>query len=359
MSVSSKSTRGRNARVPISSLRLDAQNPRLPEDKFGEDQDELAVYMELAFDAYTVAESISAHGFFSSEPLIVMEDAGAYVVLEGNRRLTALLGLVDNRVRGSFANPGPWEELARQAGLSGETEIPVVIVSSRSDATPIVGFRHISGILQWQRYAQARYIASLVDDSGLTYGEVAEMIGIDRTRVANLYRDQAIVRQARELGIDTGPLEETFSLMDVAMSSPKLREHIGAPLGLRLEPGANPIDDENAGQLRELITWIYGDEGVPPVISESRHISKLGNVVATDVGLRALRDGESLEVAIQRTRDAETDPRQRLMSRLRAGRNSLTASLEDLADFVDDSDVVDAIEEIVSAVDAIRAVVDE
>ncbi len=351
--------RGQNDRVPIHSLRLDSENPRLPADKFGEDQEDLAVYMELAFDAFTVAESIASHGFFNSEPLIVMAKESTFVVLEGNRRLTALLGLVDAQVRSSFSNPPPWESLAIQAGLTADSLIPVVVVSSRDEATPIVGFRHISGILQWQRYAQARYIARLVDESNLSYAAVAEMIGIDKTRVANLYRDQAIVNQAKSLGIDTGPMEETFSLMDVAMSSPKLREHIGAPLGLRLEPGVEPIAVENASNLQELITWIYGNDVQAPVVSESRQISKLGNVVASEIGLRALRAGETLEVAIQRTRDADANPRQRLLSRLRAGRNSIVSALEDIADFADDEEVLDAIDEVDAAVDAVRSVLND
>lgn len=351
--------KGTPGHLRIGDLRLDSENPRIPVDKFGEDQEELAVYLELAFDALTVAESIAAHGFFNSEPLIVMKEGVHWTVLEGNRRLTALLGLVDERIRESFANPGPWEALAAVANLTPNTTIPVVVVGDRTEATPIVGFRHISGILQWQRYAQARYVARLIDEEEMSYAEVAEMIGIEKNKVANLYRDQAIVKQARDLGIETGPVEDTFSLIDVAMSLPKLRDHIGAPIGSRLEPGTSPIPEDRSEQLREVITWIYGDGVQAPVISESRQISKLGNVVATDVGLRALRDGETLEVAIQRARDAETDPRHRLLSRLRAGRNALSGALEDLSDFVDDQEVVDAVEEARAAVDALVAIADE
>ena len=350
---------GMTQMVEIRSLRLDDENPRLPLDKFGESQDELVVYIALAFDAFTVAESIAAHGYFNSEPLIVMESDGTWVVLEGNRRLTALLGLADPQVRRSFPDPASWDELSGMSGISPDSLVPVVVVGGRSEATPIVGYRHISGILQWQRYAQARYVARLIDSDGMNYENVAEMIGLDKGKVANLYRDQAIVRQARDLGIDTGPVEETFSLMDVAMSSPKLREHVGAPLGSRLEPGHDPIPDDKTDELKEVITWVYGYEATPPLISDSREISKLGNVIATDVGLRAIRDGESLEVALQRTRDAEANPRQRLLSRLRAGRNSLSSALEDLADFAEDPDVVEAVDEAVAAAGALAAVTDD
>ena len=220
---------GESRRVPLGTLRLDPYNPRLPVDMQGQSQADLAVHLELGFDALTVAESIASHGYFGSEPLIVIQDPtddAAWIVVEGNRRLTALLGLVDPAVRAQFANPAPWEELALRGSIGAADLVPVVVLPDRASATPIIGFRHISGILQWQPYAQARYIARLVDEDGLDFAEVAKMIGIDRTKVGNLYRDQAIAGQARELGIETGPLEVAFSLLTVAMSTPKLpRSH--------------------------------------------------------------------------------------------------------------------------------------
>ncbi len=346
-------------RVPLRDLRLDPMNPRLPVDMQGQDQEELAVHLELGFDALTVAESIASHGFFGSEPLIVVADEGSWVVVEGNRRLTALLGLVDAETRAHFANPAPWEKLAAQGEVSMDDLIPVVVLADRAAATPIIGFRHISGILQWQRYAQARYVARLVDEDALTFAEVADMIGIDRTKVGNLYRDQAIAKQARALGIETGPLEETFSLLDVAMSTPKLRDHIGAPLGSKTEPGVAPVPDGKTAELRELITWVYGDGVTEPVIGESREISKLGNVVASPVGLGALRAGRSLDAAIQEAKDADANPRQRLLNRLRTGRNSLVAALDDLSDFSDDEDVAEAVDEARAAADALLAAVED
>ena len=351
---------GEQRREPLRTLRLDPANPRLPADMQGQSQDDLAVHLELGFDALTVAESIASHGFFGSEPLIVIAgDAdGEWIVVEGNRRLTALLGLMSPTVRGQFANPTPWDALAERASVSPEDLIPVVVLDNRAAATPIIGFRHISGILQWQPYAQARYVARLVDEDAMSFADVADMIGIDRTKVGNLYRDQAIAKQARDLGIETGPLEDAFSLLTVAMSTPKLREHISAPLGSKAVPGEDPIPAEKASNLRELITWVYGDGETEPVIGESREISKLGNVVASEVGLSALRHGDSLDAAVQKVKDAEANPRQRLLLRLKTGKNALTTALDDLSDFADDPEVVEAVDEARAAADALLAALD-
>lgn len=350
---------GSQTRVRLRSLRLDPDNPRLPADMQGEGQEELAVHLELGFDALTVAESIASHGYFGSEPLIVIAGEGdEWIVVEGNRRLTALLGLVDPELRAQFGNPTPWEALASRAHVSLDDLIPVVVLPDRSAATPIIGFRHISGILQWQPYAQARYIARLVDEEGMSFGDVADMIGIERTKVGNLYRDQAIAKQAGDLGIETGPLEDAFSLLTVAMSTPKLRTHIGAPLGSKATPGDPPIPADKAGELRELITWVYGDGETEPVIGDSREISRLGNVVASPTGLASLRGGDSLEASLQKVKDEETNPRQRLLTRLRTGRKSLVAALDDLSDFIDDDEVADAVDEARAAADALLAALD-
>lgn len=349
---------GEQRSVPLKSLRLDPENPRLPADLHGKSQEDLAVHLELAFDALTVAESVASHGFFGSEPLIVIAaGGGTWTVVEGNRRLTALLGLVDPGLRAQFANPGPWEPLAERATITADDLIPVVVLPDRKAATPIIGFRHISGILQWQPYAQARYIARLVDEEQMSIAEVSEMIGVDRTKVGNLYRDQAIAVHARKLGIETGPLEDAFSLLTVAMSTPKLRDHIGAPLGSQLAPGAVPIPPGKADNLKELITWVYGDGDTAPVISDSREISKLGNVVASPVGLQALRAGDTLEGAVQKVKEADADPRSRLLNRLRTGRNSLNGAMQDIADFADDDEVVAMVEEARAAADALLAAV--
>ena len=87
----------------LSELHPDPENPRLRHDQRGQlSDDELLVFIEQNYEAVTVAESIARHGFFGSEPLVVHEENDRWIVLEGNRRLTALLGLAraDLRRRG-------------------------------------------------------------------------------------------------------------------------------------------------------------------------------------------------------------------------------------------------------------------
>src|SRR5687768_9329962 len=93
MSESLPVSAGRSGSVPLSSLRLDPENPRIPETHRTKDTAELATLLEMGFEAYPVAQSIAELGFFNAEPLIVIpspDEADTWIVVEGNRRLTAL-----------------------------------------------------------------------------------------------------------------------------------------------------------------------------------------------------------------------------------------------------------------------------
>jgi hypothetical protein len=335
--------------VPIRRLLLDDANPRFARSHVGESQAALAVRLEMAFDAFTVAESIKKCGFFLSEPLVVIRhpQSEALIVVEGNRRLTALLGLADHSIRSQFEDADRWNALVDGDGevLSLESEVPVVIMESRDACATLIGRRHISGILAWSPLAQARFIARLLQE-GKSVAEVHEQVGLEPSKISALSRDYAIAIHAKELGVDTGEIEQAFSLLQVAMGNTKLREFVGAPLGSKYVIGKDPVDPKRRDALREVLGFIFGSEQRQPVIGESRDISKLASVVASEEGLRALRAGETLDAAKQRVDDSKVDPRERLLKRLSAAKNALIASSDDISGFHDDPQVRSMIEEV-------------
>ncbi|GAB3052891.1 hypothetical protein GCM10027053_11490 [Intrasporangium mesophilum] len=346
--------------VPISALLLDPYNPRLPESLRGGEQADLAVVLEMGFDAFAVAQSIADNGFFAAEPLIAIHgnENSEYIVVEGNRRLTALLGLSHPEIREQFADPSRWESVAEKAAMSPEVVVPIVVHQNREATHVEVSRAHVVGKLQWRPYMQARFIAARVAE-GRTIKEVADLIGITKSKASDLYRDQAIVAQAETAGLSTGEVERAFSVLTVAMSNTKLRDHIGAPLGSRLEPGENPVPEGKIPELKEVISWVFGDEDAEPVITDSRQMSALGNVVASEAGLAALRGGKSLEEAKQQAQNAGMDPRERLVKRMTAAANALGAAGNDLAEYATDKQVVSLLSDLESLVESMRNVIDQ
>ena len=347
--------------VPIHDLRLDADNPRLPASLKNSSQAELATVLEMGFEAYAIAQSIADNGFFVAEPLLVIaseNEQATWIVVEGNRRLTALLGLTNSSVRAEFADPERWDQLAARSKVSDTDLVPVVLHPSRESTHAELAKAHVIGKLAWPPFAQATFIAARVHE-GRSFSEVAELLGVPKSRVADLYRDQAIVAQAQTLGLTTGQIEKAFSLLTVTMSSTKLRDHIGAPLGSQLVPGNDPIPADKTDNLAELITWVFGSAHEEPKITDSRQISLLGNVVATPVGLGALRAGDSLDQAKQKVAAQGMNPRDRLVNRLTTGRSAILAAADDLSEYTDDAAVRDLVEDIEAALGALRNTIDE
>src|SRR5579859_5897136 len=141
-------------RLRLEQLEPDALNPRLPLGVHRRHLPpaELYPYVDRAYDALSIANSIIRHGYFEAEPLVAIPKSVAYpdggevepdryVVVEGNRRLTALKGLADLAIRKTLPSKG-WNEFPSRPTLP--KDLPVLVVDSREQAAPILGFRHIT-----------------------------------------------------------------------------------------------------------------------------------------------------------------------------------------------------------------------
>jgi hypothetical protein len=184
--------------IPFERLKLDPENPRLLKFKLqeGELTEERMVGALLArFDPEPVGRSIVEFGFFASEPLIVFPDGADFIVAEGNRRLVALKLLLDSALREAVDAGEVWEKLAlelsaNEGRLGQLAEIPCQAVPDREAAAPIIGYRHIVGILKWDAFEKAAYVVRLLrDGSDRTFEEVADLTGETARRVKRYLRD--------------------------------------------------------------------------------------------------------------------------------------------------------------------------
>lgn len=339
----------RAAALPIAVLDLDDQNPRLPDALEDRSQESLIRHIDREYEPIRIGRSIAEHGYFESEPLIVVKDGDRYRVVEGNRRLVALLGLSDDRVRQLLSRQTQWEELARRAKLPDV--IPVVEVDSPEDVAPIIGYRHISGIIPWEPFAQARFVSHLVD-GGMGFSDVADLVGEDLTEVRSLYRNYAIVREARtKFQLDTSPVESDFGVFTRAMNSLPIRRFIAAPAPADVARETDPIPEEKQPELGALLTWIHGDaDGDGRVISESRDLKRLARVLDSPAGTDILKLTGNLEAADE----AAGGNRRRLLNRLTVARNALQAASEDFPVLRDDAEVLQVLEEIDDALAALN-----
>ena len=326
--------------VKVDDLLLDSLNPRIPEGKRSLSPDALLKFIADTYNSIAVARSIAKHGYFPSEPLIAIKDKSKYIVVEGNRRLAALKLLKDKEGRKTLAEAAEWNSISNDGPID---EVPVIVVKDRRSVAPIIGYRHIAGIQQWDAYAKARYIASQVEEADLSFEATAAEVGEKPNDVRSHYRNYRIAEQAKKAGIDTTDLIDNFGTFTRAMQSADLRKFIGAPAGNQVKRNSNPVPKAKTDELGELVSLMFGAE---PVIQDSRDISRLGKVVASPDGLKALRKAKNLKTA----EIAAGGHRERLLSRLNSALNALRDAHEDIAEYRTDKEVKELLAECQEAV---------
>lgn len=320
----------------LDDLTLDPRNPRLPDDPHRDSQDEILAYIAKEFRPIEVARSIARHGFFPSEPLIVVRESGKDVVVEGNRRLVALLLLANpaRAVRLKVPSADEWKELAKVAEIPDE--VPVIIAESRSAVAPIIGYRHISGILPWKPREKAKYIATFVDVEGHSFPETGSLVGESERAVRELYRNYHVAEQLRrDFGIDTAGIVRRFGVFTRAMQDERIREFIGAPHYTNVKKTSTPLPNSKKGNAADLVLWVFGDDTLDPRIDDSRDLTRLGEVIASDEALQAYREGASLDEAFERAGGVKAQ----LLRRLERAGNSLEKSVPLVANYASDPEV--------------------
>lgn len=327
--------------LDLDQLLLDPENPRLPKSA---KRDEASIIDYLAREAAIddLIESIARSGYFSSEPLIVYPvnpkakptKASKYYVAEGNRRVTALKLL---------HNPSlyPRRKKIAQIADSAEhkpTKIPAIVYQKRTDTLALLGYRHITGIKQWEPLAKARYIAELLKkfgkgkDTDRDYAVVAEMVGSKPHYVSRTLDALATYELIEDNGffeiedLNEGTLE--FSILLTAVAYKAIHEYLA---GVSEEDEkANFYENRdalNVSRVKRLAQWLFEkDSAGNTPIEESRNIKKLNEIVEHKRALARFEGGASIDIAYRLTTGAEQDFAQSL--------NAAEAALTDAAALV-------------------------
>jgi len=157
--------------IAVTNLLLDLENPRLAEGQQSQIETLHAMLTAEGPKTLALAESIANEGVSPMERLLVMpseQDANRFVVLEGNRRLTALKILAEPAMADSVLTPAQRKRLQKwsiEYRKHGEVErVECVIFSTREEANPWVERRHRGdqggvGTVRWGATEAARFDA--------------------------------------------------------------------------------------------------------------------------------------------------------------------------------------------------------
>ncbi|WP_146043285.1 MULTISPECIES: ParB N-terminal domain-containing protein [unclassified Pseudomonas] len=323
----------------LTDLDFDPLNPRLPSHLQNQDDDEVLKYLLLECNLIELMLSIGQQNFFIGEPLLVVPTKGKrYIVVEGNRRLGALKMLQKETPPPALSGQ---VKQARESAQFFPVDIPALQFENRDEILTYLGYRHITGIKEWDALAKARYLKQLRQRHGEDHAEahksLAREIGSKAAHVAKLLTGLTLIENAKDSGLlDRIKMREDdipFSLLTTGIGYPNICKFIGIS-------NSADVDAENLkpDEFEEFFKWVFDkSHGSHTKLGDSRHFDKLNRVVANDQALEELRRGATLEAADLYT----SGPLEALRILLKEAEDRITKAQSTLsiADGMDISDV--------------------
>jgi len=329
----------------VDSLRLDPENPRLPDDLDATNPLELLGYIVKHYQPDEIAESMAESGYFSEEPLLVVPGDDTLIVVEGNRRLAALKLLTSAQARDAVGASAKWRELAQAAADKGLIEVPVIRYGSRDELLDYLGFRHVSGIAPWTPEAKARFVSSLITRHEYTFRDAARAIGSRADAIRRQVLAYSTLQQTKRAGFDVKAAERLFGFFYRSLQSPGVRRHMHIPdPGDLTEDVTDPVEEGQEGAVAEVISWLFGDQEKlqKPVIRESRQIDSLGRVLQDSEATQILRETRDLELALD---IAGGDP-ERMKGSLQQARRALIVANGQAYQFAGNDEVIESAQRV-------------
>lgn len=284
-------------RSPLD-LQLDPQNPRFATSERGKSQTETLRLLIDRFNLEELAESILSSGYLTFDSLVGFpSDANAskIVIAEGNRRVATLKLLLDPDLAKDHKQHAKWTDFASRLSPDQRqriSQVSVEVFGNRDDhdLSAYIGFRHVTGVLKWPAYEKAGFISALVEDHNWDFKRVARRLGSRANHMERHHVAYTIVRQAHDQDVPGSTrMESRFGVLLRALNSPGIKrflavEYTGAPQ-------RNPVQaDED--RFRQFVEWTFGTDELEPVISDSRQLSKWGQILESPTAIRYLRNDE-------------------------------------------------------------------
>jgi len=290
----SKKTEPKLIHLNLDQLFLDASNPRFGIGSFKKSEQKTILNNIVdTFGVQDLLSSIAVNGYSEAEPLVGMmqgkELSDGVIIKEGNRRLCALLILTnDKRASDQKQRIEVFQTRHLEYGSKPITPVPVVVFPSGSEKVllPYLGVRHISGSQAWDSYAKAAWVAKSVESSETDLDSIIHMIGDNRDTAKKMLQAYYLVQQLKENDLffpeqslrkgSRSTADFPFSWVYTAIGYASIRDW----LELDREPTKKPLKGDKLEDGGKLFEWMFGQNGQPPKIDESRDIKTLSRIIA-------------------------------------------------------------------------------
>jgi hypothetical protein len=289
-------------KVKLDDILLDPNNPRfaelgqpddvVPENRFNEPKVQQVAYDRMRdsrFDVPELRDTIKNLGFLPMDRVVVRKwrgpVEGKYVVVEGNRRITALKWLVELNASG--------RETFSQEQIDNFTNLEALLLNDQTAPERIKwilpGLRHVSGIKEWGPYQKARAVF-LLRESGLPAQEAAQSLGLSTKKANSLWRGYLALEQMKqdeEYGEHVKPSH--YSYFEELFKRPNISTWLSW----------NDTDRRftNAAGVREFYSWMLGeiDENgdlKEAKLPEAKSLRELGDIFDDPKAMAVFRGPE-------------------------------------------------------------------
>ncbi len=227
-----------NDRKSVVNLYLDSKNPRLGNEGVNTSSREIIQYLFENDKAVDLAKSIATRGYFENEPLLIVNENGQYIVIEGNRRLAALKALNEPEILEGTSFYKQIDRLSKKIDSSVVfTSIPVTIAPNRLETDKLVAGRHVgTPVLAWTSENRASFILNKLSE-GYNVDALRDELGFTLSDIQKAKQTKAIVEMARSLdlteeenNIIKNPRAKVFTTIERVFESTVGRDY------LKIEP---------------------------------------------------------------------------------------------------------------------------
>lgn len=295
--------------LDISILDLDPTNPRFGNPAESVQQPALIRAIVEEFGVDDVISSIAVNGYIEAEPLVVSPEAGGrHIVIEGNRRLAAMLLLSGDERASAYEDfATKYKLLHEKSGSPSYNPVPCIEYSreSEKDLLSYLGVRHIVSTKDWDSYAKAIWINRVSSEHGLDIDAISTMIGDKNNTVKRLLEGYKFMDQLHRAG-EYNPIKQSqrrgrgsnasfpFSWVYTVLGYTPVRDY----LELSDDPTEeNIIPTEKLSEARLLAVSMFGDKiaGVQGAISDSRELGDLAKIFLDSDKISQLRSGSTVK----------------------------------------------------------------
>lgn len=282
--------------------------------------------------------SFKANGFLDVD-VIQARDLGSnnYLVIEGNRRVTALKALQEDNENGldiGSLNPNIFRSIPFEIHANEETEKHLIIM----------GLKHISGNKKWSAINQAQLIYDYLKQYWQTeeYYEkekdLCDSLGISKVKLRTSQRAYHLILSYKNSDYGDQFKSSDFSLFSEIISRPSIKEWIDWDDDL--------YNAKNTSNRNRLFSWLsrteeFGDDGddayIEPIISKSAEIRDLGVFIKNEMAINEMEKYRSVSRGLLASGEIDKQNYEKVVNNVIDGldklRNYFDFLIEDEASF--------------------------